>query len=184
MDNKETYVIQLKDLPLGTHEYEFRLEDAFFERIEAPEIQRGDVAVNVSLKKSAHSFEFNFELSGYVYIPCDRCLEDMKQEIEAENQLVVKFGDEFEEVDDTLVVVPEYPGEIDLSWYMYEFIALDIPVQHVHPEGECSEEMMTQLNSYLIGERTEEEEDANSDSDYVDPRWEGLRGLLDKEETK
>lgn len=186
MDKKETYVIQLKDLPLGVQEYNFQLEDSFFERIEAPEVQRGSVAVNVSLKKSSQSCEFTFKTDGYVYVPCDRCLEDMKQEIESEDQLVVKFGDSFEEVDDKLVVIPEYPGEIDLSWYMYEFIALAIPIQHVHPEGECSEEMMSRLNNYLIEERSEDdsEDDQDETQKEIDPRWEGLRKLMDKEETK
>ncbi|MCQ2208967.1 MAG: DUF177 domain-containing protein [Paludibacteraceae bacterium] len=184
MDKKETYIIQLKDMPLGTQEYSFQLGDEFFERIEAPEVKRGSVAVKVSLKKSSHSCEFTFVSDGFVYVPCDRCLEDMKQEITSEDQLVVKFGDEYEEVDDKLVVIPDYPGEIDLSWFMYEFIALAIPIQHVHPEGECSEEMMSKLNNYLIEERTGDEEEEDNSSKEIDPRWEGLRKLLDKEETK
>lgn len=177
MDKAETYIIPLKDLSLGNHEYDFLLEDEFFERIDAPEVKKGSVKVNVSLKKTSHSFEISFYSKGYVYVPCDRCLEDMKQEIETENQLVVKFGDAYEEVDETLIVVPEYPGEIDLSWYMYEFIALDIPMRHVHPEGECSEEMASKLRGYLREERGEGEDE--NESGEIDPRWSGLQKLLE-----
>ena len=121
MDKAETYIIPLKDLSLGNHEYDFLLEDEFFERIDAPEVKKGSVKVNVSLKKTSHSFEISFYSKGFVYVPCDRCLEDMKQEIETENQLVVKFGDAYEEVDETLIVVPEYPGEIaKLRGYLRE----------------------------------------------------------------
>ena len=183
MEKKETYVISLRELSVGTHEYEFHLDDSYFEELEATEVRRGSVDVKVSVKKGQHSSNLQFYSKGVVMIPCNRCLEDMEQEIETSNELVVKYGEEFEEVDDQLIVIPEYPGEIDLSWYMYEFIALNIPIQHVHPEGGCSEEMISQLNRYMTDYVSEEEEKQENDQD-VDPRWAALKGLLDEKESE
>lgn len=188
MEKNETYVISLRELSLGIHEYDFHLDDSFFEELDATEVRKGSVDVKVSVKKTQHSFNLHFDSKGVVMIPCDRCLEDMEQEIETSNELVVKYGDEFEEVDDQLIVIPEYPGEIDLAWYMYEFIALDIPIRHVHPNGECSGEMASQLNRYMTVEVDDEDdwEDGSEDEESeegeheIDPRWESLKGLLDK----
>ena len=181
MESKDKYVIALSKLPLGTQTYSYRLDDAFFEFVDGPEIRKGNVSVDISLRKSAKSFELRFHSKGYVMIPCNRCMEDMKQEIETENELIVKFGDKHEEVDDTLVVVPEYPGEIDLSWYLYEFIALSIPIRHVHEKGGCSEMMEEQLMRYMTEERMDDDDETETESKGTDPRWDALRSLLNKE---
>lgn len=34
-----------------------------------------------------------------------------------------------------MVIVPEEDGYINVAWFMYEFIALSIPMKHVHAPG-------------------------------------------------
>ncbi len=173
-NSKGEYVISLRELPEGTHEYNFLLTDEFFKSIEATETQKGEVDVSVSLKKSEHSSEFKFSFKGFVYVPCDRCMEDMKVDIDTEDKLIVKFGEEYEDEGDNLIVIPELPGDIDLSWHMYEFIALDIPIRHVHPEGECIGWVANELDKYLV-EEGPTGDDANKE---IDPRWAGLKELF------
>ncbi len=175
MENETNFVIQLSALPEGTYSYDFLLDDSFFKRIEATEVQRGNVSMTVDLRKSQHATEIHFTANGKAYVPCDRCMEDVEVEVDAEEDLTVRFGEAYEEVDDSLIVIPEAPGEIDLSWYMYEVIALSIPIRHVHPDGECVGELAGKLKSYLIGEKEE-----TADSDVIDSRWEGLKALKEK----
>lgn len=166
----EKYVVSLRELSEGVYEREYLLDDAFFEAVGATETRRGEVKTTVTLRKGAQSTEIEFTTEGYVYVPCDRCMEDMQVDINGENKLVVRYGESFEEVDDELVVIPEYPGEIDLSWYMYEFIALAIPIRHVHPEGECDAEVVNRLKSYMVDKV---EDDRHSDGLISDEDDEG-----------
>lgn len=132
-------------------------------------------------------------MEGTVKVLCDRCLSEMDQEISCEESLTVKFGEDKSEEDDRLVVVSEEEGEIDLSWYMYEFIALQIPIRHIHEAGECDEEMVKTLKKHLAVDRNEiedsdddslasdvssEESEENTERE-IDPRWNALKKLLD-----
>ena len=76
-------------------------------------------------------------------------------------------------------------GQIDLSWYLYEFVALHIPIRHVHPEGECDEETYQALRKHLSvmrgeGEEENESGDAGNEAEKeTDPRWDALKKIKD-----
>ena len=95
----------------------------------------------------------------------------MEQPIETDNRLVVKLGSTNSEEDDT-VMVDENEGILDTSWYIYEFIALAIPIQHVHAPGKCNPAMTKALEE-LSADRSGDEESSQA----VDPRWEKLKDL-------
>ena len=50
----------------------------------------------------------------------------MQQPIRTEQRLIVRFGHEYSEEDD-LIIVPEDDESFDISWFLYEFIQLNIP---------------------------------------------------------
>ena len=52
-------------------------------------------------------FEMDFRIEGVVSVPCDRCLDDVEIPIETRNRLVVKFGKEYAEESEEVVVIPE-----------------------------------------------------------------------------
>ena len=128
-----------------------------------------------------------------VEIPCDRCLDDMEIPIDTHNRLVVKFGKEYAEESDEVVVIPEDEGAINLAWFLYEFIALAIPMKHVHAPGKCNKAMSSKLKKHTArstedGDEEYEddsvEEDIAIDDDVpvaTDPRWDGLKGLLEND---
>ena len=173
MCDLEPFKIDLKALREGENLLRFALDDSFFEAIEAPEIHQGKLRVDLSVRRVASSFELDFHIEGYVHIPCDKCLDDMEQPILTDNRLVVKFGEETTE-DDELVVVSEDEGVLDVSWFIYEFISLNIPIKHVHAPGNCNPAMVKMLEEYTATRSSEEEE-------TMDPRWEALRKLKNKE---
>ena len=100
----------------------------------------------------------------------------MDQPIEADNHLVVKLGDTYSDDDDT-VTVDENEGMLDLSWFIYEFIMLAIPIKHVHAPGKCNSAMTQKLDELSGAVRSGEEE-----ADAIDPRWEKLLKLKVKSE--
>jgi uncharacterized metal-binding protein YceD (DUF177 family) len=95
----------------------------------------------------------------------------MDCQIEAENGFTVKYGKENSDEGDKLVITEDC-NEIDLTWYLYEFVALEIPITHAHPEGECNSEMEQLLQQYSGAKEVE-------DGEPVDSRWSELKKLID-----
>lgn len=182
------YNIPLKSLSEGTHKFEYVLNDQYFKLIgdADSDIKRGSVKVEVSVKRISSTFEFNFTLIGAVYVPCDRCLDDLSIEIDSKNKLIVKFGREYSEESDEVVIIPEAEGELNIAWFLYEFITLSVPMKHVHPPGKCNKVMSSKLNKHKAvssDDDSEEEDDMEDESadGGTDPRWDALKGFVDEE---
>ncbi len=170
MCNIESFKIDLKALPQGLTFFEYKLDNEYFKAIDAPDVQRGELSSSLSVNRTDDFFELNFHIEGVVHIPCDLCLEDMDQNILHDDRLVVKFGEDYSE-DDDLVTVAENEGILDVSWFIYEFIVLEIPIKHVHAPGKCNPAMIEMLKQHSAARSGEEEETA------VDPRWAALLKL-------
>ena len=170
MCNIESFKIDLKALPQGVSILEFKLDDSYFKAIDAPDIQRGELSSSLSISRTDDFFELNFHTEGIVHIPCDICLDDMEQSIETDDRLLVRFGEDYSEEDD-LVIVAENEGILDVAWFIYEFIALNIPIKHVHAPGKCNPAMIEMLQEHSAARSGEEEEE------IVDPRWAALLKL-------
>ncbi|MBQ6658130.1 MAG: DUF177 domain-containing protein [Prevotella sp.] len=171
MYQSESLKIDLKGLQEGLTTLEYTLDDTYFQEIESSEISAGQVHVKVEVRKTRMFWELMLHTEGLVTIPCNLCMDDMEQLIAADNRLVVKLGEENNE-DDELVIVDEDEGILDLSWYIYEFIALAIPIRHVHAPGKCNAAMMKVLEEHST-DRSSDEESTTS----VDPRWEKLKNI-------
>ena len=136
MGKMDGYKVDLKGMSSDTVSYRWQVADDFFSAVQGTEIQRGTLDVALQVKRSSGAYELLFRLAGQVEVACDRCLEPMSQPIDAQCSLRVKMGDGAYD-DGEEVTVPEREGSIDVSWYIYEFAALQIPLRHVHPDGQC-----------------------------------------------
>lgn len=191
MSKFSSYSIQLKTMEIGESVLEYHLDNEFFEAIGEEAIQKGNINAKVRVVKSSKQSELFFELKGKVIVLCDRCLEEMDQPIETSGHLIVRMGKEFMDDGDDVVIIPEEQGVINVSWFMYEFVELAIPIKHVHPFGHCNMGMASKLSEHLVDSDSYEDlaeditsmiDDADGDSfgeDRVDPRWEALRKLKD-----
>ena len=175
MGRFDNYYIELKGRKSDTLEFSFELDNKFFADIEGEEFQRGAVKAHVVVKKSGDVFNFSFELAGSVIVPCDRCLDDLEIDVETSNTLKIKLGEEYAD-DGDIVVVPETDGGVNIAWYLYEFIALALPMKRVHMPGKCNNEMPGKLKKHSYGAAYDESED-EGDEKEVDPRWAALKGL-------
>ena len=190
MGKFDKYKIDLKGMQADSCKYEFVLDNLFFANIDGPEVQKGKVNVVLVVKKTSRAFELNFQTDGMVWVPCDRCLDDMEQLVSSTDNLLLKFGHEYAEEGDNLIVIPEEEGEINVAWLMYEFVALAIPMKHVHAPGKCNKAMTSKLSMLMritpydvMAEDTfapeEEVELMNEEETQVDPRWDELKKILD-----
>ena len=172
----KNFEIDLKAMEGDTQDFSYTLDDSYFHSLETTEVRNGLVNAQVTVKKHAGSYELDMHVDGTVVIQCDRCLDDMNQPVDADYKLFVKFGPEYLDEGDDLVVVPEDEGKVNVAWFLYEIVALAIPIQHVHEPGACNQEMMQILQQHAA-HNMENIEDENGES-ATDPRWNDLKKIL------
>jgi len=171
MCSLEQFKIDLKSLTCEETSLDYDLEDGYFAALDDSELEHGTLHVSVSIRKATGFWEFMFHTEGTVTVTCDRCLDEMSQSIDADNRLIVKLGAVNSEEDD-IITVSEDEGILDLSWIIYEFIVLAIPIKHVHAPGKCNPAMSHVLEE-LSADRSSDEESAQP----LDPRWSKLAEL-------
>ncbi|MDR0794912.1 MAG: DUF177 domain-containing protein [Tannerella sp.] len=169
--------------------YNYLLDNKFFIDIDGSEVQKGKVNVVLKVEHKAASFELLFHTSGVVYVSCDRCLDDMEMPVETVNRLIVKLGKEYAEESDEVLVISEDDGTLNLAWFLYEFVALAIPMKHVHPPGKCNKSMTSKLKKHSARRSNDEDTDGYGMDDMMqtddepdmsgtDPRWDALKELI------
>jgi len=175
MKPKIDTVVQFSGLKSGKYEYDYTLDDTFFEVFQNDEIREGTVDFKVILEKKERLLLFTFTFKGKVKSTCDRCLGEIEVPVEGHETLCVKFSDTETTNDEDVVFLPESAYKIDLAQWMYEYVAVSMPMQHVHPDGECDSEML----KYISDERIETEDTTHAQAE-ADPRWDALKELLEK----
>lgn len=175
----DQYKLNLRTLTEGDHEYSWLLEDRYFQSIDSNGITGGEVEVHLDLRRTGDVFSLAFSYDGVVDTTCDRCLDPLEVVVEADRELVVKFGQEYLEESDEILVVGEQDGVLDLEWLMYEDIVLSLPVQRLHEDGQCNDSMLQIIHSVEPAELIEgsEGEDITRDEDGIDERWAALKAL-------
>jgi uncharacterized metal-binding protein YceD (DUF177 family) len=169
MDHLKEFIIPFRGLKEGLHHFEYDIDGTFFKNFEYAELSEGKVKVALALTVSERMLVFDFTISGSVEVMCDRCLGRYDEQIAGTEKLIVKLGDEPGEISDEVVIVAEGAYQFDISRYIYEYIVLLVPMQHIHPDDEngistCDREMTKRLEE-MKGSR------------HTDPRWEALKAL-------
>ena len=158
VENQGLYSISFRGLSLGSHVFDWTIDDKFFVLYEMSEISDAHINVQATLVKHASFLELNFVLEGWAEVNCDRCLYPVKLDITSDAQLFVKFGehtDEAESEDNDIVVLSYDEDQLDVAQYLYEYAHLSLPIRRVHPNdadrrSTCNEEMIRKLEQYLV----------------------------------
>lgn len=170
------FIIQFIGLKLGKHHFEYKIEQPFFDFFEYKEFNNVNVDINLELEKKSTLLELRFKALGFVNINCDVTNEPYEQTIENEFDLVVKFGDEYNDEYEDILIVPHGTYEISIQQYIYELIVLAVPIKRIHPgieDGTLQSDILEKLEelSPKLNENKDKEED-------IDPRWNTLKKLL------
>lgn len=165
---KHRLLIPFSSLKEGKHEFDFTVDSTFFEQFEQSLVEEAEVNVHVDFEKKKNLLELAIDFSGTVGSVCDRCSDPIEIEIESEDYLIVKFGDE-ESTDEHIMYIPDSAYELDISDQVYQLINLALPAKIEHEnEEDCDQEMINKLKEYSIVAEKEKE---------VDPRWDALNKL-------
>jgi len=157
MSEKDHYIIDLKRLPVGRHEFDITLDDAFFKSLEKTEILGGQVEGKATLNLREEDYQLNIAVRGTVFVVCDRCLDPMPLEIDDEQEI---FSED--EEDEETVHRKSSNRTLDLSWLAYEIVSINIPLVHSHQPGECNTQMELLLHDHLCDE-PDPENDTDAD---------------------
>ncbi|MBE6341095.1 MAG: DUF177 domain-containing protein [Bacteroidales bacterium] len=170
--------IQYKGLANGEHQFKFDIHRDFFENLEDSLIEDGDFVVNLDMTKTDQMLKMRFDISGTIHTTCDVCLDPMDYQVEhCGGDIIVKFGDHEEEISDELYMIDENDNDISVAQYIYEFIAVAMPIRFKHEEDSegnslCNPEMIKKLQQYSANKETK--------APSTDPRWDALKGLVNK----
>ncbi|MBC8319161.1 MAG: DUF177 domain-containing protein [Bacteroidetes bacterium] len=162
------YIIPIKGLCDGDHQYTYKIDDEFFRSFEHFDIEKGLLNLIIDLTKESTLMDFRFQFKGNVELQCDRCLDKFNMNIENSFRLIVKYGEIYEEVSDEIITIPSSQNNIELRQLIYEYINLMVPIKKVHPDDDfgkttCNKEMIIQLNKYS--------------EQKSDPRWDALKNI-------
>lgn len=162
-------------LPVGEHEFEFHVSDAFFQQFENSILEKGEADILVVLNKKEGLMLLDFTIQGMLHLPCDRCLQDIPFEVENYFELILKAGilSGDEETSETIISISPKEHEIDLAPYIYEFLTVSVPLRKIHEDADgnptCDPEVLKELEKYAPHEEQGEENH--------DPRWEMLKKI-------
>ena len=170
MEKKNEFLIPVSGLALGSHSYQFEINDGFFAEREYSEIQHGKVAVSLDIDRQETLMVLHFGIEGTVRVACDRCADEFDLPIRDEREFFLKLGTENAQESDDVEVVPAEQADYDISSLVYEFIILAVPMHRVHPEGQCNPEVMAMLTAEAPVEETQDENE-------MDPRWAALKDI-------
>jgi uncharacterized protein len=164
--------IDIARLELGNHNYAFKIDDEFFGLFDYGLVEHGDVNVDVSLEKKATFITFNYRLNGKVKLICDRSLDEFDHELTAENKVILKFGEEAQELTDELELIPYNTQIINIARHIYEFVTVAIPMKKLHPR------YLDEADDNQIIYSSKSDEDIEEST--LDPRWSELKKLKNK----
>ncbi|MDZ7739242.1 MAG: DUF177 domain-containing protein [Bacteroidales bacterium] len=172
------YSIPLTGLKEGSHSFDFKIGSDFFNSYEESLIQEATLQADIDLVRRSAHMEMLIKLNGTVELICDRCLELYTQEMHTEDRILIKFGEQWEEVDDEVIMVPFGENDFQLDHLFYEFAHLGLPLKKVHPDDEngdstCDPDMLERLDQHIINE-----------DEKIDPRWKELEKLKNNNNKK
>lgn len=173
MKSISTHKIEFAGLKVGKHQFSFELNKEFFENFSFFDFNNISLKVDIDLTKKSNLLELNFYAKGSVNVNCDLTNEPFDMAFDKQDFLVVKFGQEYDDEDNEILVLPFGEHKIILDQYLYELVILSLPRKRVHPGVEDGSleseiiEILEKLKPSGLGIKT-------------DPRWEKLKKIKNK----
>ena len=171
---EKDYIIKIAGLKTGKHYFDFSVDASLFEEFNPDLLEGANLAVSLELVKSESMIESNVAIQGDIDLICDRSLRSFKEELDIQERVFFKFGEEAKELSEDVMVIPYYQQEIDFLPTVYDLVSVAIPMKKLHPDYREDDEEWV----YVVGD---EEAEDSTEEDIADPRWEALKRLKSKE---
>lgn len=174
MKQLKEFYISFVGLKVGKHRFDYQIDNSFFEAFEFEDFNATNVNVDLTFDKKNTMLELAFAASGSVNVNCDLTNEPFDLEIDGKLNLVVKFGQEYNDENEELLILPHGEYQLNVAQYIYEMIVLSVPSKRIHPgieDGTLKSEILNKLEEL-------QPKETNETSEETDPRWNTLKKLL------
>lgn len=178
MKDLKQFNIHYVGLKEESHLFEYQIEKSFFDAFNFDEFFDADIKVSLTLDKKSTLLNLSFKAEGTIYVTCDVSGEDFNQKIEASLQLIVKFGEEYNDENEEILILPYSEFQVNVAQYIYEMIVLSVPTKRIHPkvlDGSMESETLKRLEKLRVKEE--------KTTENVDPRWDKLKSLITEKKT-
>jgi uncharacterized protein len=182
------FQLSLFSLKDKVHDLSYVVDNQFFEQFEYSLVSEGKFEIEIKLDKSDQLLQFDFKIKGIAKLTCDRSLEDFDFPIEKKAKILFKFGKEYEEVSDDVIILEQGTNELNIAPLVYELITVEIPYKKLHPKFQSEqeevwedEEFGDELELVYSDQLSEEEEDDSDESSESNEQWEQLKKKFNKE---
>ena len=157
--------------------------------MESEDVHDADLNVTLTVEYKSDVYLLDFAVEGIVTLICDRCLDDLEFPIDTTYHINVKYGEDYNDDSEDLLVIPESDNYLNVAYMIYDTVALAIPIKHVHPLGKCNRQMSAMLKKHRATDANDEdaelqnaliEEMDSMEPDQpaaMDPRWDKLKDL-------
>jgi len=175
MFNLKQFNVPFVGLKQGVHSFEYEIGNTFFEAFGFNDFNSSHLKVHLTFDKKNH-FELDFRVTGHINIDCDLSLEPFDLKIKGHLPLIVKFGQEYNDDNDEILIIPYDYYELNVSQFIYELVILSIPVKKIHPkvvDGSMKSEALKKFKELDIKNNS-----STKKEDDIDPRWEKLKHLM------
>lgn len=169
------YSINIVGLSNKDHHFQFDFGDEFFRKYGTDLVSEGKFVVDVLLTKHETFIEVTFKIKGTARLICDRSLEPFDFPIESNNKIVFKYGEAFQEMTEEIIIIPRDTAQLELGQYIYEFIALGVPLKKLHPRFKDEKDEDDGSEGKIV--YTSEAKEEKKDDGEIDPRWNILKKL-------
>ncbi|MFY9243864.1 MAG: DUF177 domain-containing protein [Polaribacter sp.] len=178
MKDLKQFNIQFVGLKEGKHQFDYSIDNKFFEAFNYDEFESSSIEVSLNFVKKSTLLELLFTAKGTIEVPCDVTTELYDQEIDCELSIVVKFGPEYNDDNEDVLILPHEAYEFSVAQFIYEMIVLAVPNKRVHPkvlDGTMESEALNKLEELAIKEKRTVEN--------ADPIWDKLKNLITDKKT-
>lgn len=165
----ESYRINILGLSLSVHQFQYEFGDEFFRKYDKGLVSEGKFTVTVTLDKRETFLEADFKIMGSVKLVCDRSLDEFDQPLNFTRKIMFKYGEQDLEVSEDVMMIHHGTESLEIGQFIYEFIALAIPMKKLHPRYQDESEEDQMIYTSDSEEKKKEDE--------IDPRWEMLKKL-------
>ncbi len=168
MKGLREYEVSFSGLKQGKHVFEFPIDQKFFELFDTEiDFESYQGHATVILDKHSNFMEAEIKTRGKVTLLCDYHNEPFHTMVENSFPIIIKFGEEFDDQDDEVLILPHEAYQFNVAQYIYENILLSIPLKR-----QCEICESDEVEDFFEGDEQEEKE--------IDPRWDALKKLKKK----
>ena len=167
------YCLELPKLKQGEQTFEFDLENDFWETFHGGLITRGVVHFRVVVTKYTNHLSVQYDASGKVELPCDRCMQPFEAPVSCSQQVIYGYEKNIHQEYSDFISISRSQVFLDISQELYDFVCVSLPIRRIPPDcpgKRCPEDVLKIL-------KINHEEVFSEAEPPIDPRWEALNKL-------